>query len=215
MLEFVFFCAQDQPILCQQLTLNNLKGVHIFRSKEAQCVWWEASASFLSHFVSCRVLCHWRKSCCSYPRLYPMGRDLPFGLWSDHRLMCHPQRCGSAFGWIRGCVWMRGSGSQRCEVGTAGWSISSHWYRDPLPPDAKERCPLWSRSCLPRRTIIACNTRTDRWNKSWSPNWSSWGKNIIQTAWDAVRTGGNLVVLGKMLVYGHVSLRWGSVMGEK
>ena len=31
-----FFCAQDQPILCQQLTINYPKGVHIFRSKEAQ-----------------------------------------------------------------------------------------------------------------------------------------------------------------------------------
>ena len=29
---------------------------------------------------------------------------------------------------------------------------------DPLPPDAKERCPLWSRSCLPRRASIECNT---------------------------------------------------------
>ena len=40
-------------------------------------------------------------------------------------------------------------------------------------------------------------------------------RNTLQAAWDAVRTGGNLVVLGKIPVDGHVSLRWGAMMGDK
>jgi len=40
-------------------------------------------------------------------------------------------------------------------------------------------------------------------------------RDTLQTAWDAVRIGGNLVVLGKMPVDAHVSLRWGSMIGEK
>ena len=40
-------------------------------------------------------------------------------------------------------------------------------------------------------------------------------RNTQQAAWDAVLTGGNLVVLGKMPFVGHVSLRWGAMMGDK
>ena len=40
-------------------------------------------------------------------------------------------------------------------------------------------------------------------------------RNTLQAAWDAVRTGGNLVVLGKMPVDGHVSPRWAAMMGDK
>ena len=29
---------------------------------------------------------------------------------------------------------------------------------DPLPPDAKERCGVWCRSCLPRRASFECIT---------------------------------------------------------
>jgi S-(hydroxymethyl)glutathione dehydrogenase / alcohol dehydrogenase len=37
----------------------------------------------------------------------------------------------------------------------------------------------------------------------------------LQTCFDAVRPGGNLVILGKTSVDSNVGLRWGSMMGEK
>ena len=40
-------------------------------------------------------------------------------------------------------------------------------------------------------------------------------RNTLQTAFDAVRAGGNLVLLGKTDVAEQVALRWGSMMGEK
>jgi len=40
-------------------------------------------------------------------------------------------------------------------------------------------------------------------------------RHTLQTGFDAVRPGGQLVLLGKTDVEEKVALRWGSVMGEK
>ena len=40
-------------------------------------------------------------------------------------------------------------------------------------------------------------------------------RNTLQAAWYTVLTAANMVVLGKMPVDGHVSLRWGAMMGDK
>ena len=40
-------------------------------------------------------------------------------------------------------------------------------------------------------------------------------RNTLQAAWYTVLTAANMVVLGKLPVDGHVSLRWGAMLGDK
>ena len=95
--EGVFF-ALDQPILCQQLTLNNPKGytfsgarrLHLSDGKPLHHF-----SAISSHVEFCVIE---EKAAVRISDCIPMGRGLPFGLWSDDRLWCHPQRHSSAFG---------------------------------------------------------------------------------------------------------------------
>ena len=104
------------------------------------------------------------------------------------------------------CVWMRGSGSQRCEVGTAGWSISSHWYR-PLTSRRQRALSFGATHVFtPEEAVNPISELTDGRGVDHLIE-AAGVRNTLQTAWDAVRTGGNLVVLGEMPVDGHVSLR--------
>ena len=109
---------------------------------------------------------------------------------------------------------MQGSGAQRFEVSTAGWSISSHWYRPHTLQTPKSASFGATHVFTPEEALHAIRELTDGRGVD-RPIEAAGVRNTQQTAWDAVRTGGNLVVLGKMPVDGHVSLRWGSMMGEK
>jgi len=109
---------------------------------------------------------------------------------------------------------MWGCGAQRCEVSPVSWSISSHWYRPTL--SRRQRALSFGATHVfnPEEAVNAISELTDGRGVDHLIE-AARVRDTLQTAWDAVRIGGNLVVLGKMPFDAHVSLRWGSMIGEK
>ena len=92
-----FFCAQDQPILCKQLTLNNPKGYTFSGARRLYLSDGKPLHHFSvisSHAEFCVIE---EKAAVRISDCIPWAEACLLGC-GVNRLWCHPQRRGSAFG---------------------------------------------------------------------------------------------------------------------
>jgi len=209
-----FFCAQDQPILCQQLTLNNPKGYTFSGARRLHL----SDGKPLHHFS---VISSHAEFCVIEEKAAVRIPDcIP---WAEACLL----GCGvmTGYGAIRNVAVVRSGDSVGVfGCGAVGLNVvksaqlagaSQVIGIDPTLSRRQRALSFGATHVFtPEEALNAIRELTDGRGVDHLIE-AAGVRNTLQTAWNAVRTGGNLVVLGEMPVDGHVSLRWGSMMGEK
>ncbi|MDG2196474.1 MAG: Zn-dependent alcohol dehydrogenase [SAR324 cluster bacterium] len=209
-----YFCSQDQPILCHQLTTNNPRGLTFCGERKLTL----SDGSPLHHFSVISSHAEFcvidEKAAVRIPDCIPWAEAciLGCGVMTGYGAVRNVAqvRPGDSVG-VFGCGAVGLNVLKAAELSGATQVIGV----DPVTVRRQRALSFGATHVFsPEDAIPEISNLTE--GRGVDHLFEAAGvRHTLQSSWDAVRNGGKLIVLGKMPVEEQINVRWGSMMGDK